>query len=82
MHQPSGGVGGTASDIRINADLILAMKEELAGINAQRTGKSVEQIKADSERDHWFTATEALEYGFIDQVVTSAQAVTGEGMGE
>lgn len=82
MHQPSGGVGGTASDIRINADLILAMKEELAQINAQRTGKSVEQIKQDSERDHWFTAQEALEYGFIDHVVTSVQSVDGQGMGE
>lgn len=79
MHQPSGGVGGTASDIRINANLILAMKDELAAITAQRTGKTVEQIKEDSERDHWFTAQEALEYGFIDHVVTSAQAIDEEG---
>lgn len=75
MHQPSGGVGGTASDIRINADLILAMKHELAGITAERTGKTIEQIKADSERDRWFTAQEALEYGFIDHIVTSANEI-------
>lgn len=78
MHQPSGGVGGTASDIRINANLILAMKDELAAITAERTGKTVEQIKEDSERDHWFTAQEALEYGFIDHVVTSAKAIDEE----
>lgn len=77
MHQPSGGVGGTAADIRINADLILQMKHELAQINAERTGKSVEQINADSDRDHWYTAQEALEYGFFDHIVTSAEAVSG-----
>lgn len=79
MHQPSGGVGGTASDIRINANLILQMKQELAEINAQRTGKSVEQIREDSERDHWFTAQEALEYGFIDHVIESARNLGAEG---
>ena len=79
MHQPSGGVGGTASDIRINANLILPMKQELAEINAQRTGKSVEQIREDSERDHWFTAQEALEYGFIDHVIESARNLGADG---
>lgn len=79
MHQPSGGVGGTASDIRINADLILQMKRELAEINAERTGKTVEQINADSDRDHWYTAEEGLEYGFFDHIVTSARAVSGGG---
>ena len=79
MHQPSGGVGGTASDIRINANLILHMKQELAEINAQRTGKSVEQIREDSERDHWFTAQEALEYGFIDHVIESARNLGADG---
>ena len=63
MHQPLGGVGGTASEVRINADLILQMKKELA------------QITADADRDHWYTAPEALEYGFIDAVVDSAAAV-------
>ena len=75
MHQPLGGVGGTASEVRINADLILQMKKELAQITAQRTGKSLEQITADADRDHWYTAPAALEYGFIDAVVDSAAAV-------
>lgn len=79
MHQPSGGAAGTASDIRINADLIIHMKRRLAEITAQRTGKSVEQIIADSDRDRWFTAEEALEYGFIDHVVSNAQSVSGGG---
>lgn len=79
MHQPSGGVGGTASDIRINANLILQMKQELSEINAQRTGKSVEKIREDSERDHWFTAQEALEYGFIDHVIESARNLGADG---
>lgn len=75
MHQPSGGAGGTATDIRINANLILAMKQELAQIIADNTGKSVEQIEADSDRDKWFTAQEALEYGFVDHVVTDPRAI-------
>ncbi len=79
MHQPSGGIGGTATDVRINAQLILHMKTVLAGLIAEQTGKSVEQITADSDRDRWFTAPEALEHGFIDKVVTHAGAVTGGG---
>lgn len=79
MHQPSGGIGGTATDVRINAQLILHMKKILAELIAEQTGKTVEQITADSDRDSWFTAPEALEYGFIDKVVTHAGAVTGGG---
>ncbi|MEE6280377.1 ATP-dependent Clp protease proteolytic subunit [Georgenia sunbinii] len=79
MHQPSGGIGGTATDIRINAELILHMKRVLAEITAEQTGKSVEQINADADRDRWFTAPEALEYGFIDRVVENASAVSGGG---
>jgi ATP-dependent Clp protease protease subunit len=79
MHQPSGGIGGTATDVRINAQLILHMKTVLAGLIAEQTGKTVEQITADSDRDRWFTAPEALEYGFVDKVVTHAGAVTGGG---
>ena len=75
MHQPSGGAGGSATDIRINADLILKMKHELAEITADRTGKTVEQIEVDSDRDHWFAATEALEYGFVDRVISTPQEV-------
>ncbi|MBD9699573.1 ATP-dependent Clp protease proteolytic subunit [Flavimobilis sp. GY10621] len=79
MHQPSGGIGGTATDVRINAELILHMKRVLADLTAQQTGKSVEQISSDADRDRWFTATEALEYGFIDHVVTHAGSVPGGG---
>ncbi|MDO4791063.1 MAG: ATP-dependent Clp protease proteolytic subunit [Buchananella hordeovulneris] len=79
MHQPSGGIGGTATDIRINAQLILHMKRVLAELTAAQTGKSVEQINADADRDRWFTADEALEYGFIDHVVSSSAAVQGVG---
>ena len=79
MHQPLGGLGGTATDIKIQADLILSMKRTLAGLIAEQTGKSVEQITADSDRDKWFTAEEALEYGFIDKIVTGTSDVSGGG---
>jgi ATP-dependent Clp protease, protease subunit len=79
MHQPSGGFGGTATDVRINAELILHMKRVLAELTAEQTGKTIEQINADADHDRWFTAPEALEYGFIDHVVTSAGSVTGSG---
>ena len=77
MHQPLGGAGGTATEIRINADLILQMKQELSELNAQHTGKSVEQILEDSDRDHWFTAAEAVEYGFVDHMIVSSSDVGG-----
>jgi len=79
MHQPSGGISGTATDVRINAQLIMHMKKTLAELTAEQTGKTPEQINSDSDRDRWFTATEALEYGFIDHVVTTSSAVTGGG---
>jgi ATP-dependent Clp protease protease subunit len=79
MHQPSGGIGGTATDIRINAELILHMKRVLAELTAEQTGKTVEQINADADRDRWFTAPEALEYGFIDGVVEHSHSVPGGG---
>lgn len=79
MHQPSGGIGGTATDVRINAELILHMKKQLAELIAQQTGKSIEQVTKDSDRDRWFTAQEALEYGFIDHVITHASSVAGKG---
>ncbi|WRS29356.1 ATP-dependent Clp protease proteolytic subunit [Actinomycetaceae bacterium MB13-C1-2] len=75
MHQPLGGAGGSATDIRINADLILQMKKELAEIIAENTGKSVEQIERDSDRDKWFNAQEALDYGFVDHIVTQPQLI-------
>ncbi|UPU87106.1 ATP-dependent Clp protease proteolytic subunit [Demequina sp. TMPB413] len=72
MHQPSGGIYGTATDIRINAELIMHMKKVLAELTAAQTGKSVEQISKDADRDRWFTAPEAREYGFVDKVITNA----------
>ena len=79
MHQPSGGIGGTATDVRINAELILHMKRVLAELIAEQTGKSVEQINADGDRDRWFTAEEALEYGFVDHIREHATDVAGGG---
>ncbi|MDN4615127.1 ATP-dependent Clp protease proteolytic subunit [Leifsonia sp. F6_8S_P_1B] len=79
LHQPHGGFGGTASDIQTQAQLILDMKKRLAEITANATGKSVEQINADGDRDRWFTAQEALEYGFVDHIRESALDVSGGG---
>jgi ATP-dependent Clp protease protease subunit len=75
MHQPSGGFGGTASDIAIQAEQFKLTKVEMAELIAEHTGQSIEQVKADSERDRWFTAQEALEYGFVDHVVSRVQQV-------
>lgn len=75
MHQPLGGIGGVATDISIQADLILQMKEQLAKVTAARTGKSLEQIHIDGDRDRWFTAQEALEYGFVDHLVTNLNEI-------
>ena len=79
LHQPLGGAGGSATEIRINADLILGMKKELAAITASRTDKTVEQVEADGDRDHWFTAQEALEYGFVDRVIDTPQEIGTRG---
>lgn len=76
MHQPSAGVGGTAADIAIQADMLDRSKREMAELIAEHTGQPVERIIADSDRDRWFTAAEALEYGFIDQVITRAGSST------
>lgn len=72
MHQPSAGVGGTAADIAIQADMLTRTKHEMAELIAQHTGQTVERIIADSDRDRWFTAQEALEYGFVDKVISRA----------
>jgi ATP-dependent Clp protease protease subunit len=79
LHQPHGGFGGTSSDIQTQAALILDMKKRLAEITAQQTGKSVEQINADGDRDRWFNAQEALAYGFVDHIRESASDVIGGG---
>ena len=79
MHQPSGGIGGTASDIKIQAELILHMKKVMAELTADQTGQSVETILKDNDRDKWFTAKEALEYGFFDKISAHAGSVAGGG---
>ena len=79
LHQPHGGFGGTSSDIQTQAALILDMKKRLAEITAAQTGKSVEQVNADGDRDRWFNAQEALEYGFVDHIRESAADVIGGG---
>jgi len=79
MHQPSGGLGGTASDIAIQAEQMLYTKKILQERIAFHTGQSVEQIEKDSDRDRWFTAEEAKEYGFVDHVVTLASQVPSAG---
>ncbi|MBB2890418.1 ATP-dependent Clp protease protease subunit [Flexivirga oryzae] len=68
MHQPSGGIGGTASDIKIQAEQLVFIKKQMAELIAEHTGQTVEQIEKDSDRDRWFSAQEALEYGFVDHV--------------
>ena len=83
MHQPSAGIGGTASDIAIQAEQYKLTKREMAELIAQQTGQSVEQVERDSDRDRWFTAEEAKEYGFVDQVFTrAAQAERGAPAGD
>ena len=72
MHQPSGGMGGTASDIKIQAEQSLHLKALLFRLIADHTGQPLEQVENDADRDRWFTADQAKEYGFIDHVVTSA----------
>jgi ATP-dependent Clp protease, protease subunit len=79
MHQPSGGLGGTASDIAIQAEQMLYTKKILQERIAFHTGQSVEQVEKDSDRDRWFTADEAKEYGFVDHVVTLATQVPSSG---
>jgi len=79
MHQPSGGLGGTASDIRIQAEQMLYTKAKMAELIAGHTGQTVEQIEADSDRDRWFTAEEAKDYGMVDLVAASAGQVAGDG---
>ena len=68
MHQPSGGIGGTASDIKIQAEQLVFIKRQMAELIAEHTEQTVEQISADSDRDRWFSAQEAKDYGFVDHV--------------
>jgi len=79
MHQPSGGIGGTATDIKIQAEQMLHIKQTLFERTAFHTGQPIERIEQDADRDRWYTAEEAKEFGFIDHVVRSALEVPSEG---
>ncbi|MEH1128190.1 ATP-dependent Clp protease proteolytic subunit [Micromonospora sp. CPCC 206061] len=75
MHQPSGGMGGTAADIAIQAEQMVYTKRMLLEMIAQHTGQTYEQIVTDADRDRWFTAEEGVRYGFIDKVISGARQV-------
>ncbi|MGW6130187.1 ClpP family protease [Cellulomonas sp. NPDC055163] len=75
MHQPSGGLGGTAVDIAIQAQNMAHVKRTMQGLIAEHTGQPVGTIERDSDRDRWFTADEAREYGIVDRVVTQLDDV-------
>ena len=81
LHQPHGGIHGTASDIEIHSREILRLRECIISLLASYTGKSPEEINIDADRDFVLTAEEAVEYGIVDQVITehSATAATQEG---
>jgi ATP-dependent Clp protease protease subunit len=78
MHQPSGGIGGSASEIKIQAEQMLFTKRVMQERIAHHTGQSVERIEADSDRDRWYSAEEAKAYGFVDHVVRNADQVPAE----
>jgi ATP-dependent Clp protease protease subunit len=75
MHQPHGGMGGTATDIRIQAEQALRAKKDLATVLSARTGQPVDRIEADFDRDRWFTPDQAKDYGIVDKVITSETLV-------
>ncbi|WP_329140746.1 ATP-dependent Clp protease proteolytic subunit [Streptomyces sp. NBC_01476] len=79
MHQPSAGLGGSATDIKIQAEQLLHTKRRMAELIAQHSGQTFEQITKDSDRDRWFSAEEAQEYGLLDGVMLSAAHVPGGG---
>ncbi len=72
IHQPSGGVGGQASDIAIQAEQIIRMRERLARIISDQTGQPVDRVRSDIERDNWMTTDEAIEYGIVSRVIKTA----------
>ena len=78
MHQPLGGIGGTASDIKIQAEQMLFIKKRMARLIAEHSGQTVEQIEKDSDRDRWFTAEEARDYGLIDFVYSTDADAPGK----
>lgn len=81
MHQPSGGIGGTASDIAIQAENLRHTRAVTAERTAFHTGRTVQEVLRDSDRDRWFTAQEAKDYGFVDHVVGGADGMPGAQVG-
>jgi ATP-dependent Clp protease protease subunit len=77
MHQPLGGIGGSATDIRIQAEQIQYIKQQMAELTSEHTGQPVERIQEDWDRDRWFTAGQAQEYGLVDRVMTRAELRAG-----
>ncbi len=75
LHEPRGGVGGQATDVEIQAREIIKMRERLNKIFAAATGKTLEQIKKDTDRDFWMSAEEALAYGLVGKIVTSRNEI-------
>jgi len=80
MHQPLGGIGGSATDIAIQAENIKHVKRTIQQITAERTGHTLEEIERDADRDRWFTAEQAVAYGLVDRVVATVAEVP-DGLG-
>ncbi|MFI5927008.1 ClpP family protease [Micromonospora sp. NPDC051543] len=78
MHQPSGGMGGTASDITIQAENMLHVKRTMQELIAQHSGRTLDEIQRDWDRDRWFTAEQAREYGLVDRVLTRAEQLPAD----
>ena len=76
LHQPWGGVGGKGSDVEIQAQQILAMRERLNKIFADATGQSLKKITEDTDRDYWLTATDAVDYGIVGKIITSQKELS------
>jgi ATP-dependent Clp protease protease subunit len=79
MPQPSGGIGGTATDVRIQAENMKHAKRVLQERIARHTGRTVEEVEADADRDRWFTAEQARDYGIVDHVVGSVAQLSSAG---
>ena len=77
IHQPSGGIGGKASDIAIQAQEIVRARQRIAELIARETGKPLEKVLQDIERDHWLSAEEAVDYGLVGRVIDGRDALEG-----
>jgi ATP-dependent Clp protease protease subunit len=77
IHQPSGGAGGSASDIEIQARELVRARERIAGVIARETGRSLASVLADIDRDRWMSAEEAIEYGLVSKIITQQGELLG-----